>query len=144
MLTINGTLIVQLINFVIFLLILERIFLRPVGAAIGRRRAYIDSIAADVEAAGLELRRLATEAEARLAAARRAADETVANARAEAQREASLIVADHQAQAAGLMQQAQAAVALEELQARQNEREIVDGLARDMLARAVGPELAAS
>jgi F-type H+-transporting ATPase subunit b len=143
LLSIDGTLVVQLVNFLIFLLVLDRIFLRPVGAAIARRRAYINSVAAEIEAASIELKRLATQAEERLAAARRAADETVAAARAEAQREAALIVADHQAQAAAIIQQAQASVGLEEQQARANEREIVESLARDMLVRAVGPELVA-
>ena len=50
---------VQLINFAIFFAILNVIFLRPVSAAIRRRRAYINSVAADIEqSVGLLRRRL--------------------------------------------------------------------------------------
>ena len=143
LLSIDGTLVVQLVNFLVFLFILDRIFLKPVGAAIARRRAYINSIAADIETAETELKRLATQAHERLSAARREADETVAAARALAQNEAALIVADHRAQAAAIIQQADAAAGLEEAQARVRESEIVEALARDMLVRAVGPELVA-
>ena len=45
MLNLNATLIVQLVNFIVFLAILNVIFFRPVGAAIAKRRAYLDGLA---------------------------------------------------------------------------------------------------
>ncbi len=142
LLSLDGTLVVQLVNFVIFLVILNAIFLRPVGAAIAKRRAYIDGVATDIEKYEAERRSLASAADEARAAARRAADATIAQARARAQGEAAVIVADHQAQATAIVAEAQATVALELAQARSTEHEVVESLARTMLERAVGPELA--
>jgi F-type H+-transporting ATPase subunit b len=143
LLSLDGTLVVQLVNFVIFLAILNAIFLKPVGAAIAKRRAYIDGVAADIETFEAQRKTLAIEADDVRAAARRAADTAIAQARAAGQAEAAVIVADHQAQAAAIAAEAQATVALEIGQARFSEREVVESLARTMLERAVGPELAA-
>jgi F-type H+-transporting ATPase subunit b len=143
LLSLDGTLFVQLVNFVIFLVILNAIFLKPVGSAIAKRRAYIDGVAADIEKFEGERKTLAAEADATRAAARRAAEAAVAAARSTAQAEAAVIVADHLAQANGIVAQAQAAVALEIAAARTTEHDVVESLARTMLERAVGPEMAA-
>ena len=140
LLSIDGTLAVQLLNFVVFLAILNAIFLRPVGAAIAKRRAYIDGVGADIMQFEADLREMRRQAQERRAVARRRADAVVAEARSQAQGEAALIVADHQAQAASIVAEAQATVGLEIAQARTNEAVIVDRLAREMLERAVGPE----
>jgi F-type H+-transporting ATPase subunit b len=142
LLSLDGTLVVQLVNFVVFLVILNAIFLRPVGAAIAKRRAYIDGVAADIEKYEGERRSLAAAADEARAAARRSADAVMAQARATAQADAAVIIADHQAQAAAIIAEAQATVALELSQARATEHEVVESLARTMLERAVGPELA--
>ena len=86
---------------------------------------------------------MASTVDERLSAARRAADAQLAEARAQAQREAGLIVADHQAQASAIAQQARESVELELHQALQSESQVVESLARTMLERAVGPELVA-
>jgi len=142
LLSLDGTLLVQLVNFVVFLVILNAIFLRPVGAAIAKRRAYIDSVAADIEKYEAQRRSLAASADDARAAARRAADVTIGEARAQAQAVAADIVAEHQAQAGAIAAEAQATVALEIAQARSSERDVVDSLAQTMLDRAVGSELA--
>jgi F-type H+-transporting ATPase subunit b len=143
LLSLDGTLVVQLVNFVIFLAILNAIFLRPVGAAIAKRRAYIDGVAADIERFEAERKTLAAEADAARRAARSAADAVIAQARSAAQAEAAVIMADHQAQASAIIAEAQATVGLELASARLTERDVVETLARTMLERAVGPELAA-
>ena len=143
LLSLDGTLVVQLVNFVVFLVILNAIFLRPVGAAIAKRRAYIDGVAADIERFERERRELASASGEARTAARRAADVTMGEARAKAQSVAADIVADHQAQANAIVAQAQATVALEIAQARSTEAAVVESLAQTMLERAVGPELAA-
>jgi F-type H+-transporting ATPase subunit b len=143
LLSLDGTLLVQLVNFIIFLIILNAIFLRPVGAAIAKRRAYIDGVSADIERFSQERMTLVAEAEAARATARREADATVAAARAAAQAEAADIVAEHQAQADAIIAAAEATLALEIAQARANEAGVVESLAQTMLERAVGPEMAA-
>jgi F-type H+-transporting ATPase subunit b len=143
LLSLDGTLLVQLVNFVIFLVILNAIFLRPVGAAIAKRRAYIDGVAADIERFERERKTLAAAADDARAEARRAGDVTIGEARAKAQATAADIVADHQAQANAIVAEAQATVALEIAQVRATESTVVEALAQTMLDRAVGPELAA-
>ena len=141
LLSLDGTLVVQLVNFVVFLLILNAIFLRPVGAAIARRRAYINSVGTDIEQSEADLRELRAQAAEVVAVARREADAWIAEERARAQTEADTLLSNHQLQATSMVQEAQATVALEIKSARSDEQQIVDGLARTMLSRAVGPEL---
>jgi F-type H+-transporting ATPase subunit b len=140
LLSLDGTLFVQLVNFIIFLVILNAIFLKPVGSAIAARRAYIDKVGADIAQFEYDLKSLRVQADERRAAARRKADATVAEARAQAQNEAATIIADHQEQAASIIAEAQATAGLELAQARTGGATVVEALAREMLQRAVGPE----
>lgn len=139
LLSIDGTLVVQLVNFVIFLVILNAIFLRPVGRAIAARRAYIDKVGADIAQFEYDLKNLRHAAEDRRAAARRRADAIVGEARAAAQAEAASIINDHQMQASAIIAEMQATAALELEQARLSGAATVEALAREMLDRAVGP-----
>jgi F-type H+-transporting ATPase subunit b len=141
LLSLDGTLVVQLVNFVVFVLILNAIFLKPVGGAIAKRRAYINGVATDIEQFEGDIKALRAQAEEQRAIARRDAEATIAEARGNGQREAEAIVADHQIQASGLVAEAQATVALEAATARAQEEQIVASLARTMLERAVGPEI---
>jgi F-type H+-transporting ATPase subunit b len=140
LLSLDGTLVVQLVNFIVFLVILNAIFLKPVGSAIAKRRAYIDGVGADIFQFEADLKSLRLQADEKRSAARRAADATVGESRATAQVEAASIVAEHQVQAGVIIAEAQATVALEFATARIAEADVVESLAREMLERAVGPE----
>jgi F-type H+-transporting ATPase subunit b len=140
LLSIDGTLVVQLVNFVIFLVILNAIFLKPVGSAIAARRAYIDKVGADIAQFEYDLKSLRAQADEKRALARRRADATVSEARAQAQAEAASIIAEHQVQASVIIAEAQATAGLEIAQARASGAAVVEALAREMLERAVGPE----
>jgi len=143
LLSLDGTLVVQLINFLVFLLVLNAIFLKPVGAAIARRRAYIDGVSHDIEQFEKDLKTLRTQADERRAAARREADALMAQGRSQGQAEAASISADFAARAAQLIEEAHATVAREVAHARQNEEQIVESLADTLLTRAIGPGVAA-
>jgi F-type H+-transporting ATPase subunit b len=143
LLSLDGTLVVQLINFLVFLVVLNAIFLKPVGAAIAKRRAYIDGVSRDIEQYETDVKLLRTQAEERRAAARREADAVIAQARSQGQTEAATVSADYTARALQITQEAEAAVAQEIAQARQNERQIVESLADTLLDRALGPAVAA-
>jgi F-type H+-transporting ATPase subunit b len=142
LLSLDGTLIVQLVNFIMFLVILNAIFLKPVGSAIAARRAYIDSVGSDISQFEADLKSLRLQADEKRSAARRKADATVGESRAQAQSEAAAIIAEHQVEASVIIAEAQATVGLELAQARATEGPVVEALAREMLERAVGPELA--
>ncbi len=138
MLELDGTLLVQLVNFVVFLAILNAIFFRPVGAAIARRRAYIDGLKHDIEQLQSEAKAFRGQADEHRVAARRDADEAIARARAEAGREADALVSAAQARASEITARAHAEVATEIASARRDEPRIVDALANEMLDRALG------
>jgi F-type H+-transporting ATPase subunit b len=142
LLSLDGTLVVQLVNFIIFLVILNAIFLKPVGVSIASRRAYIDKVGADIAQFEYDLKSLRVQADDKRAAARRRADATVAAARAQAQAEEAQIVADHLEQAGAIIAEAQATAGLEVAQARTSSAAVIESLAREMLERAVGPEAA--
>jgi len=143
LLALDGTLVVQLINFLLFLVVLNAIFLKPVGAAIAKRRAYIDGVARDIEQFEADLRTLRAQADERRSSARRDGDAVIGQARSQAQNEAASISADYAAQAAKLVEDAHATVARELAQARENEQQIVASLAETLLTRAIGSGLAA-
>jgi F-type H+-transporting ATPase subunit b len=143
LLSLDGTLIVQLVNFIVFLLILNVIFLKPVGKAIAERRAYINGVSADIEQFEIDLKGLRGQAQEQRAAARREADAMIAQERAQAQSESAKIVAEQQTRASQTIVNAHDAVRGEVMAARAGETALVESLAKEMLERAVGPELAA-
>jgi F0F1-type ATP synthase membrane subunit b/b' len=136
-LTVDGTIWIQLINFAIFFAVLNVVFLRPVGAAIRKRREYIDSVHHDYERYTRRVRELRAEAEARRAAARREAEERVARARAEANDAAQGTAAEYARRAAKLIADAQRTVSDEVAAARVREPELSAALGRSLLDRAV-------
>jgi F-type H+-transporting ATPase subunit b len=140
-LCVNGTLIVQSINFAIFFAVLNVVFLRPVANAIARRREYIKSLVTDYERYQAEAQTLRSEAEAVRVAARREAEHRIATARATASNEAGEIAARYSRQAQDAVETARQTAQSELAAARENETETVRSLAGLMLERVV-PEAA--
>jgi F-type H+-transporting ATPase subunit b len=140
-LSIDGTLVVQLINFAIFFALLNVVFLRPVAAAIAKRRAYINSLMSDYERYQAQARDLRAQADAIRAAARREAEHRVAAERARASNEAAEISGRYAREAQGIVEDAQrkAQAALE--MARAGEADAVRRLA-DLMVERVIPEAA--
>lgn len=138
-LQIDGTLIVQVVNFVLFIILLNIVFLKPVGAAIAKRRAYIDGLKHDVEAAELEIKTAHSRAEELRAAARRESDAQIAKGRTAAQNEASDLVGDYQKRALSIAEEAQREVEREIAEARKGEAQVVESIAQSLLDRALGP-----
>ncbi len=138
-LQLDGTLIVQIVNFVLFIILLDIVFLKPVGAAIAKRRAYIDGIKHDVEAAELEIRTAHSTAEGKRAAARREAEAGIAKGRAAAQTEALDLIAGYQIRASAIIEESQQEVEREVTAVRANEAQAVESIAQSMLERAIGP-----
>jgi F-type H+-transporting ATPase subunit b len=142
-LKIDGTLVVQIVNFIVFLAILNVVFMRPVGAAIAKRRAYINGLTSDIETNAADVRALREQAESKRAAARREADETMAKARAGAQTRASEIAAQSGERAAGIVAEAQRQIQAEIAAARTHEEPAIESLAQLLIERALGPGRAA-
>jgi F-type H+-transporting ATPase subunit b len=143
LLSLDGTIFVQLLNFLVFLVVLNAIFLKPVGAAIAKRRAYIDGVAQKVKQLESDIQNLHAQADERRTAARREADGVIAQARSAGQAEAATLTADFAARAAQLIEDAHAAVEREVTTAREREQQIVESLAETLLTRAIEPRVAA-
>src|SRR5579875_2153658 len=111
--SLDGTFVVQLINFAIFFGLVTVLFIKPVGAAIAERRRYIDSVMADFD-----------EYQRRLAAARAAIAKDV-----------EAVNAEYAGRVARIIEEAQATVQREMAQARSAEDRLVRELAAEMLAR---------
>jgi F0F1-type ATP synthase membrane subunit b/b' len=140
-LSVDGTLVVQLFNFAIFFAVLYVVFLRPVAAAIGRRRQYINSLVSDYDRYQAEAASQRAQAEEIRAAARRDAEHRVAGVRATASNEAAEISTGYSHKAQETVEQARATVRKELDEARAGEPEAVRGLADFMLERVI-PEAA--
>jgi F-type H+-transporting ATPase subunit b len=140
-LSVDGTLVVQLINFAIFFAVLNVVFLRPVAAAIAKRREYINSLVSDYDRYQEEARSLRAEAEGIRVAARREAEHRVAAARARASDEAAETSGRYAQQAQSIVDEAQKTAQAELQAARAGENDAVRGLAALMLERVI-PEAA--
>jgi F-type H+-transporting ATPase subunit b len=140
-LCIDGTLVVQLINFAIFFAVLNVVFLRPVAAAIRRRREYINSLVSDYDRYQADAQSLREEAESIRNAARREAEHRVFSARARASNEVAEISSDYARQAQKIVEQAHQTVEAELVAARTGEPDAVRRIADLMLDRAI-PEAA--
>jgi F0F1-type ATP synthase membrane subunit b/b' len=134
-------LLVQLINFAIFFAVLNVIFLRPVSAAIRRRRAYINSLVSDYDEYQAQAKSLREQAEGVRASARLDAEQRVAAARAAGSNEAAELATGYSQRAAGIVGEAQQTARRELDEARAGESGAARSVADFMLDRVI-PEAA--
>ncbi len=137
-LSVDNTFWVQLINFVIFIALLNVVFLKPVGAALKKRRAYIDSVKNDLERFERQSGELRGAADGRRVAARRKAEETIVAARGAAEAEADSVIAAATERGSAIADDARRTVAREFEAAKANERSLSEALAKTLLDRATG------
>ena len=145
-LAIDGTLFIQLINFAIFVAVLNVVFLRPVGAAIRKRREYINSLVSDHDRFQAEAKSLREQAESVRAAARRDAEHAIAILTGRPPSEMSLannpLNSRYAQQAQAIVEEATRTVQAELDAARSGEERVVRQLADLMLDRVI-PETVA-
>ncbi|HTV94095.1 MAG TPA: hypothetical protein VMG98_15425 [Verrucomicrobiae bacterium] len=139
-LALDGTFLVQLVNFAIFFALLSVVFLRPVSAAIRRRREYINSLTTDYDTYQAQAKTLREQAEAIRAAARRDAEAIMTKSRAEASNAAAALTASYVAQVQSTIEKADKTVAEELEKARVNEHETVQQLANLIVERTLSEQ----
>lgn len=137
-LSLDGTALIQLLNFAVFFLLLSVLFLKPVGNAIRKRREYINSVTADYDAYQGEANSIRANAERVRAEARREAEQMLSKSRADASNKAADLAAEYGAKVQGIVEDAQAKVAAEMDVARAGEERLVRELSDEMVDRAVG------
>ena len=141
-LQVDGTIVIQLINFAIFFGLLSVVFLRPVSRAISERRAYINSLTDDYDRYQAQTNAICNEAEAIRAAARREAQQIVSHARAESGNEAARISVEYSQRSTAEADAARATAERELAQAREGRDRLASELAGLMVQRALGEEVA--
>jgi F0F1-type ATP synthase membrane subunit b/b' len=134
-LSLDGTAVVQLLNFAIFFALMSVVFFKPVRAAVARRRAHINQLAAESKRCLGEAKTLRNEAEAVRACARRDGEHHIAAVRGETSNETARIAAEYSRRAARIVDAAHLAVADGEQSARYNENVVVRELADRLLDR---------
>ncbi len=139
-LALDGTFVVQLVNFAIFFALLNVVFLRPVSAAIRKRREYINSLTTDYDTYQAQAKTLREQAEAIRAAARRDAEAIMTKSRAEASNAAAELTTSYVAQVQSTIEQADKTVADELEKARVNEHETVQQLANLIVERTLSEQ----
>jgi F-type H+-transporting ATPase subunit b len=140
--SVDGTFIVQLVNFAIFFALVNMLFIKPVSRAIEERRRYIDSLTADYDKYHEEITRLKGQAEAERAQARRDAEVALSAARTQIGREVETLNADYASRVARSVEAAHATVEQEMVKAKAEEPRLVRELSGEMLERAFATESA--
>jgi F-type H+-transporting ATPase subunit b len=140
LLSIDGTFLIQILNFVLFWVLLTYIFIAPMRRAIEQRQRYIAGLYQQADGFTAEARALQAQADAILNEARKQTDELMRAASAKASDEAHAIEREAANQAAATVQLAHATVAQERAQALARQQAFVHELARSMVERATGFE----
>ncbi len=143
LLTIDGTFLAQILNFILFWVLLNYLFIAPTRRAIEERSAYVAGLYKEGDAFEAEAASLQAQADAILHEARRQTDESMRAAAASAADEVHTIERKAADEAAATVQLAHATVASERRQALEKQQAFVTELAHSMVARATDAEHAA-
>ncbi|HVA37182.1 MAG TPA: hypothetical protein VNJ51_06185 [Candidatus Dormibacteraeota bacterium] len=138
LLSLNGTLIVQVINFGIFFLILNAVFVAPTRKSRMERYERIRMIEEEAEVLRAETRELRAQTAAFLAATYREADARISRADAEGSRQAGEIIAAAHADAKVKAEEVRRVVEGELAAIKADLSRNVDDLAALMVGRAIG------
>ncbi len=140
LLSIDGTFLVQILNFIVFWTLLNYLFIAPTRRAIEQRLAYVKQLYHEGDEMASKAKTLQAQANAILAEARRRTDEALRTAAGQAADEVHLIERKAAEEAQATVQLAHATVAAERTQALEKQQAFVKELARSMVARATGFE----
>jgi F-type H+-transporting ATPase subunit b len=140
LLSIDGTFLVQILNFILFGVLLNYLFIAPTRRAIEARQQHIATLYKEGDAFAAQAKDLQAQADAILDTARRQVDEAMRAAAARASDEAHAIERKASEGAAASVAVAHATVASERAQALAKQGPFVEELARGMAERALGTE----
>ena len=137
LLTIDGTFLVQMLNFIVFGVLLNIVFIAPTRRAIEARMRMIAGQQREARALREQADALNAEADAVIDAARRRTDEIMRDAAARAAADVHEIERKASEEAAASVALAHAAVASERAMATEKQGPLIDDLARAMVTRAI-------
>jgi F-type H+-transporting ATPase subunit b len=137
LLQLDGTFVVQIINFVLFWVLLNYLYIIPTRRAMEARRDYIAGLAADAERFEDEAGALIAQANAKLDQARRTADGIMRAAAADAASQVGAIETKTAERVNEIVMQARSTVEAERTKALAESTAFVRELAAQMAERAI-------
>jgi F-type H+-transporting ATPase subunit b len=142
LLSLDGTFLIQMLNFVVFWVLLNYLFIAPTRRAIEERQRRIAALYKEAEQYAAQTRALQAQADSILDEARRTVDEAMRESAARAADETHAIERRASEEAAAIIALAQATVASERTRAAEKQALFVEELSRTMAHRALGNEAA--
>ena len=140
LLSLDGTFLVQILNFIVFWVLLNYVFIAPTRRAIEARQQRIAALFREGDAFAAEAKDAQARADAILDAARRQVEEAMRAAAGRASDEAHAIERAASEEAAASVALAHGTVASERTQALLKQGPFVEELAQSMAERALGTE----
>jgi F-type H+-transporting ATPase subunit b len=137
LITINASLIIQLVNFLILLVVLYRFLYRPLMTTLADRATAISQQLAEAQAAREEAHRQLADFETRLRASQAEAQQAREQVLREAAAMRERLTAEARAEAGRLIETAQTQIAQEVRRARSELRQEVGGLAVQIAERLI-------
>ncbi|MBF2051791.1 F0F1 ATP synthase subunit B' [Leptolyngbya sp. 7M] len=134
----DATLPLMAIQFLILMVLLNRLFFKPLMKTLDERDSYIRSNQVDAQERLAKAQRLIQQYEEELAASRREAQALVASAEEEAQKIAAQRLAEAQQEAQARREQAQQELDQQKAEAMQALEQQVDALSRQILDKVLG------
>ena len=142
LITLDGwTFLAQICNLMIQLVIFKKFLLKPIKQVIADRKAKADSEIADAQKLRTEAEAMKAEYEQNLQNARTEANQIVAAAQKTATARSEEIVGEARAQAAALMQKAEADIAQERKKAVNEVKDEIGGIAMEIASKVVEREI---
>ncbi len=140
LLSIDGTFLIQILNLIVFWVLLNYVFIAPTQRAIEKRLHYIAEQRREADDLKARARELQVQADTILTEARRATDEAMRTAASRASDESHAIERRSADEAAANISHAHATVSAERAQAVEKQGPFVDELARTMADHALRVE----
>jgi F-type H+-transporting ATPase subunit b len=137
LISINETFIVQLVSFLIFLYIMNRIMFRPLRSTMEQRDDYIDKVKADILAGRDNLDQLIRDLDTQRAQVIKEAEAVVHSIEAEGDHRASELIEAAREQVSALRQQTEKQVSDQVQQARQAIAGEVDAIAVSIMEKVI-------
>ena len=135
LISINATLVVQLISFLIFLFLINGILIQPLRRTMAERAGYLDRMKLDILETEKEMTRLLKELAAREKRVRNEALRATMEMESEGQRHASEIITDVRKEMESLMSKTQQTVSEQLAAARQRLEHESESLALNIMEK---------
>ncbi len=142
LITINETLVIQIISFLIFLFIITRVMIRPLNSVMEERDTYMEGIRQDISAGRDKITELTTRLDERESAVRKESFVLKKQLEEAGSKEAVEINAAASKEISGLKKQAQAEIDTQIAEAQKYVREESEALATTIIEKILDRRLA--